>query len=145
MRAMQLHPRKSGVRHNPRRINKTPRHPLDIRARHLPRRREHQSTHSPFQIAVSQSQRNRAWGYRRTKDSPSSGRSEGLAAGMAELYDSRRAVRLTGFGVSSPFGEDSRVGGFVCIAVVDSCIERAAEVIYIDLDVACPVSRPHTV
>ena len=60
---------------------------------------------------------------------------------MAELYDSRCAVRLARLRVSRPFGEDARVGSFVCVAVVDGCIEGTAKMVYIDLDVACPISR----
>lgn len=42
MRTMQLDPRKPRVGHQPRRINKLPRHGIDIPLCHLPRRRERQ-------------------------------------------------------------------------------------------------------
>lgn len=115
MRAMQLHPRKPRVGHQPRGINKLPRHSIDILLRHLPRRRERQPADDSIQQPVPHLQGDRARRNRRRKDTAFACDAERLPARMADLHDGGDAVLLAGLGVFGPCLDELRVGVFACV------------------------------
>lgn len=117
MRTMQLNPREPRVGHQPRRINKLPRHGIDITLRHLPRRRERNPADEPVQQPITHLQGDRAGGNRRRKDSAFACDAERLPTRVADLHDGGDAVLLAGFGVLGPCRDEIRVGLFVCVLV----------------------------
>lgn len=133
MRAMQFHPRKARISHQPRSVNKAPNRLLDIGPRHLSRLRPRHSRNDMLQQAIPDLDRDSAGRDSLREHTAATCNTERLAAWVADLRDSGGAVFLAGVGVFLPFCGESFVA---CVFVVEGWVERAAEVIDVDLDVA---------
>lgn len=129
---MQLHPRKTRISHQSRRIHKTPNRLLNIPPRHLPRLGPRHSRNNPLQQPIPDFDGNSA-GRNRLREHPAATRNtERLPAGVADLRDGGGAVFLAGVGVFLPFCDEGLVA---CVFVVEGWVEGAAEVVDVDLDV----------
>lgn len=133
MRTVQLNPRKARIGHQPRSINELPLHPLDIRNTHLPLLIPDKKRDDPQYETVAEINRNPAWSHRLAEESAFTGAAQRLPAGMADLHEGRHAMLLAGVGVFFPWGDRA---GFAFVFGLEGWVVGAAEVVYVDLDVA---------
>ena len=136
MRAVQLHPSKTSIRHQPRGVDKPRRNGVDIGLGHLARRGEHDPVNKAIEPAVAHSQRDGAGRYSRREQAAFASGADGLPAWVADLHDGRGPVLLAGSGVLRPEGDELGVGLFAAVGAGQGRVKGGAQVVDVDLYVA---------
>lgn len=131
MRRMQLDAIETALRRQARRSRKLIHHMPDILPRHPPRRAEQEPHRAPREQPVAQVNRDRARGQRLRAHRPPAGAERRLPAGMADLHDDRRLVRLARVREAGPAGHQVGLDGGV-----DEVVAGGAEVVGIYLHVS---------